>query len=180
MDQVLKQRLIGVAVLTALAAIFLPMLFENPVEPSETAVSELSLPPMPDAEFAESDKDLPSLTQAKEPIPDEEALAVADEEIYTIEDAPEPAAESPENPPVLKPVRWFVQLGSFAKKENADELKAKLVKQGFPVISEAIQVPGKGRMYRLLAGPELDKEQAKRMQGRLDDVIKIKSLLVSE
>jgi DedD protein len=47
MDQELKQRLIGAAVVTALAAIFIPMLFDDPVDTSGQAVSEMTIPEPP-------------------------------------------------------------------------------------------------------------------------------------
>jgi DedD protein len=47
MDSELKQRLIGAAVVTALAAIFIPMLFDDPVTNSGQMVSELVIPTTP-------------------------------------------------------------------------------------------------------------------------------------
>ncbi len=47
MDQELKQRLIGAAVVTALAAIFIPMLFDDPIDTSGQAVSEMTIPEPP-------------------------------------------------------------------------------------------------------------------------------------
>jgi DedD protein len=47
MDQELKQRLIGAAVVTALAAIFIPMLFDDPVDTSGQTVSEMTIPELP-------------------------------------------------------------------------------------------------------------------------------------
>ncbi len=47
MDHELKQRLIGAVVITALAAIFVPMLFDDPVDTSGQEVTEQTLPPAP-------------------------------------------------------------------------------------------------------------------------------------
>ncbi len=47
MDHELKQRLIGALVVTALAAIFIPMLFDDPVDDRTQQVSELTIPPVP-------------------------------------------------------------------------------------------------------------------------------------
>src|SRR5664279_2762793 len=44
MDHELKQRLIGAVVVTALCAIFIPMLFDDPVDNSGQLVSELNIP----------------------------------------------------------------------------------------------------------------------------------------
>lgn len=47
MDQMLKQRLIGAAVITALAAIFVPMLFDDPIDESGKSINELKIPELP-------------------------------------------------------------------------------------------------------------------------------------
>ncbi|MFA6051602.1 MAG: SPOR domain-containing protein [Methylobacter sp.] len=44
MDHELKQRLIGAVVVTALCAIFIPMLFDDPIDNSGQVVSELGIP----------------------------------------------------------------------------------------------------------------------------------------
>ena len=60
MDQELKQRLIGALVITALAAIFIPMLFDDPVDESGQMVNELTLPEAPVKSFDETASRLPS------------------------------------------------------------------------------------------------------------------------
>ncbi len=60
MNQELKQRLIGAVVVTALAAIFIPMLFDDPVDNSGQAVSELVIPATPDNTGEESANKLPT------------------------------------------------------------------------------------------------------------------------
>jgi len=47
MNQELTQRVIGAVVVTALAAIFVPMLFDDPVDNSGQVVSELTIPEQP-------------------------------------------------------------------------------------------------------------------------------------
>lgn len=47
MDQELKQRLIGAAVITALATIFVPMLFDDPIDETGKNINELKIPDMP-------------------------------------------------------------------------------------------------------------------------------------
>lgn len=74
MDQSLKQQLVGAAVITALAAIFVPMLFDDTVDEAGKTVSELTIP------------EVPAKAQEVEilPIPDK-AEAVA-----TVEEPPQP------------------------------------------------------------------------------------------
>jgi DedD protein len=47
MDQELKQRLIGAAVITALAAIFVPMLFDDPADETGKTINALTIPEIP-------------------------------------------------------------------------------------------------------------------------------------
>jgi DedD protein len=60
MNQELKQRLIGAIVVTALAAIFIPMLFDDPVDNSSQSVSELVIPATPVNTGEESANKLPT------------------------------------------------------------------------------------------------------------------------
>lgn len=47
MDKVLKKRLVGTAVIVALAVIFVPMLLEGPAEKAEDVSMKISIPPRP-------------------------------------------------------------------------------------------------------------------------------------
>jgi DedD protein len=83
--------------------------------------------------------------------------------------------------PVVKPAksssklsRWYIQAGSFSKKENAQSLMETLRKQGLPVTLEAT----KG-LYRLKVGPSLEKKRAIEMKAKLDSQ-KIQSILIAE
>lgn len=71
MTNELKQRLIGAVVITAIAAIFIPMLFDDPVKESGQVVNELIIPTPPSV--AQPDNAL-----AKPVTPEGEALDVAD------------------------------------------------------------------------------------------------------
>jgi DedD protein len=59
MDHELKQRLIGAVVVTALAAIFIPMLFDDPVDTSGKTVTELTIPQAPADATSETTQNLP-------------------------------------------------------------------------------------------------------------------------
>ena len=59
MDHELKQRIIGTLVVTALAAIFVPMLFDDPVDTSGKTVTELTIPQAPVNNTLESTNKLP-------------------------------------------------------------------------------------------------------------------------
>lgn len=89
-------------------------------------------------------------------------------------------AKKPEAAPKVTPklVRWYIQLGSFSKKENAMSLWDSLREQGVPASLDTVQTD-KGISYRLRVGPELDGKKAAAMKARLDKQ-NIKAMLVSE
>jgi DedD protein len=106
MNPELKQRLIGAAVVTALATIFIPMLFDDPVENKGQSVSELSIPAAPIKSTEVSANKLPTpanktpkipntVTEKPTPTEGEPADAVADAEM--VDDA---EAEATTEPPV--------------------------------------------------------------------------------
>lgn len=260
MNQELTQRVIGAIVVTALAAIFIPMLFDDPVDNSGQVVSELTIPEQPvvidapatpvptsvedvtgtseegvqtgDApdstsslsnqemnaepegtskEFGEEQEfeqpmgnaeepEEPIVTETKIAPKAEKAPSAAKPKIVTAPPKPvnkatvtttvKPAIGKPlvitETKPPVKTVktdpaltRWYIQAGSFSKKENAVSLSESLRKQGMPVLLETIQIPEKGTLYRLRVGPELDKKRALAMKQKLDQQ-NIKSMLMAE
>ncbi len=162
MDQDLKQRLVGAVVITALAAIFVPMLFDDPVDDSGKMISELKIPEAP-AILNEDSTELPK----------------------NIDDVTKLSQSGTVIKQVLKKRvdsqmdRWFLQVGSFGQKENAAALQDKLRKQGFP--ASIMTVYGeKGALFKVRVGPELDKKRAEAMKVKLDKLNNIKSILSSE
>ena len=89
-------------------------------------------------------------------------------------------AKKPEVAPKAAPKlgRWYIQLGSFSKKENAMSLWDSLHEQGVPASLDTVQTD-KGTSYRLRVGPELDGKKAAAMKLRLDKQ-NIKAILISE
>ena len=77
MDQELKQRLIGAAIITALAAIFVPMLFDEPVENAGKTTIELKIPEQPPKV---QDVDIAPLPQKPEDVTTPKALSAPTEQ----------------------------------------------------------------------------------------------------
>ena len=80
MNQELKQRLIGAVVVTALAAIFIPMLFDDPVDNSGQSVSELVIPATPLNTGEESANKLPTSANQVLNMPDADSETVVNTE----------------------------------------------------------------------------------------------------
>ncbi|MGH8581497.1 MAG: SPOR domain-containing protein [Gammaproteobacteria bacterium] len=200
MHQGLKQRLIGAAVLLGLAALVMPVLFDNPAVPEQT---EILIPPRPEPwpGPAISDAEEQTLTRAPEGPAGEAPEVAASEQGKTA--APEPPASVPIAPIQEKPVpkrenvetprdpppatksgkervgvsAWAVQLGSFSSEANAESLATKLRKNGFNAFVEKIYVGG-GTVFRVRVGPELDQDKAKQVLARLKDQTSLDGILV--
>ena len=94
----------------------------------------------------------------------------------SVAEAKKPVAVTPKAPAKL--VRWYIQVGSFSKKDNAMSLWDSLREQGLPASLDTVQTD-KGISYRLRVGPELDEKKASAMKSRLDKQ-NIKAILISE
>jgi DedD protein len=257
MNQELKQRLIGAVVITALAAIFVPMLFDEPVSdppvnqadttiPGPPSVQEKAPvstdevvnseqmaageePAMPAEDMGmDEDRAEPNATVAEsneynvieEEVQDNPALADdANEPAVTGADSnakqgteppkavpaqetpvddrlpltDEPATiQKPTHPPdeaTAKPAapkrqatadlsRWYLQAGTFGRRENADALFSRLKSLGMPVTMQTVK-GNSGPLYRIKIGPELNKTRALEMKSLLQKQ-KIKTILVGE
>ena len=177
MEEGLKKRLLGAAVLAALAVIFVPMLVEEPVDKAELVMT----PPPPKAKPFESHLLREEVPPPAPVIPPTQAVAPESEPM------PEPVSV-PEKAPAEEPAQagtetladtpglrtglsaWVVQVGSFSSAENAGKLVEKLRAAGFQTQDpEQIEIRGKV-LYRVRVGPVLEKDRAVAMLPRVDKV----------
>jgi DedD protein len=188
MDQGLKERLIGAAVLVALGVWLIPWVLDGSEQQSETGSAALQLPvpeepvpmrsqtihldaahdaPGPAAVSAVADSsessDAPqTATAAANPRPPEnEPLQVPSQELR--KPSAEPASPQPINAQMRAPgtaeAGWLVQLGSFSEEENARRLAQRVSTYGYkPDISNH---RASGRvMYRVRVGPHESRQRA--------------------
>jgi len=142
MDSRLKQRLIGAAVLIALAVIFLPMLVKEP--PPDSGVSDLSLR-VPDAPAEAETIDLPLIEDESAPSPTPDDVGVAESA-----SAPEHSAETdpagqgatavapgtePALPASVASGQYVVHYATFATQPEADEMARQLQAREFPAFT---------------------------------------------
>lgn len=73
---------------------------------------------------------------------------------------------------------FVVQLGAFGKSEDAQSLRDRVRKAGFPAFSEGVDTDG-GRLYRVRVGPEVDKASAERLRDRIKAELKLDGLVVA-
>lgn len=159
MDQELKQRLVGAVVITSLAVIFVPMLFDDPIDQSGKMIGELVIPPLP----------RPSIDSEKRRLP---------KSVDDVTSLPKPRVikQLQSQKVVHKMEHWFIQLGIFGNKNNAVALQKKVKKQGFPVKVKVINVE-KGVMYKVMVGPELDRKRAEQVKLKIDRLNRLNSIL---
>jgi DedD protein len=155
MEEGLKRRLIGAAVLAALAVIFVPMLFEEP-PPQAPQLPPLPAPPPP-VDFASEmlREEVPAVV----PPPAEPAPA----------DAPA-AVETPAAEPRTGLTAWVVQAASLSSRENADKLVARLRAEQLPTPDpELVDIKGK-RYYRVRVGPVIERAEADAMVAKVSEI----------
>ena len=167
MNETLKQRIVGAAVITAIAAIFVPMLFDEPVSDADLYTNELSLPLEPENNMQEILDDIPKTHSEvlSQPRP-----AQVDLQAKTIKQSIKDTS--------LK--GWIIQVGSFSQEQNAIEFRDKLRKNKFTAYVDSVSTTNHGTLYRLRVGPELDEKRALKTKKLLESRYKIKTLLVSE
>jgi len=158
MDQELKQRIVGAIVITSLAVIFVPMLFDDPIDQSGEMIGELEIP--------------------KLPIQNNSRLSSTPQSIDDVISLPKPKVikQLESNHVVNNMKHWFLQVGIFGNRDNAVALQKKVKSQGFPVNIKAITTD-KGVMYKVKVGPELDKKRAEALKVKIDKLNNIKSIL---
>lgn len=55
--------------------------------------------------------------------------------------------------PTIKQESYFIQIGAFAKEDDANNLKTKLALVGFEALVQTADIPNKGIMHRVRIGP---------------------------
>ena len=202
MDSTLKQRLIGAAVLAALAIIFLPMLLKGPdVREPDASEVPLSMPATPSQDF--ETRELP-LT-VPDAVPPGGALGMAPGSTppstpeqpvpdFAVADAAPPAAVIAVAPVPVEPVvveaplppaeaarvgagRHVLNVGSFANLANANAIASKLRAAGLPVIAERVSLGG-GTAMRLRVGPYATRASAESARLRADQAVGTSSTVI--
>ncbi|MCF6283542.1 MAG: SPOR domain-containing protein [Candidatus Polarisedimenticolaceae bacterium] len=176
MDEKLKQRLVGAAVLVILMVIFIPILVEDKGMLA-TDPASMKAPPWPEQKR-------PTVTPntdgspTKLPIPDlvkERSETAPPVVVKREERAKQKIAPSVKQ---KKGSSWVVQAGSFSSKKNTDQLVKKLIKKGLPAYYESVAVKGK-KLYRVRIGRDLEKKVAEKYIKQLKRDFKLTGKLQS-
>jgi DedD protein len=180
MDPALKQRLLGAAVLIALAIIFVPMFLSNSPQKQESTTVNLDIPPAPDHKF--ETRTLP-VAGPSAPVANTSAAPADPNKVVTVETnappqvdahpedqtpAPVAVTNTPKPPAPVKPEpetaapasgRFAVNLGIYADQAHVNALIGKVKKLGFGAYSETTEYQGKPA-FRVRVGPFADRAAA--------------------
>ena len=195
MEQGLKQRLTGAAIIVILAVIFIPMLLDTSVE-EKPVMGRTNIPPQPADMPAPPTEDFSSrivpLEQPTEEMPATETPEPEEpttgpvpamegqpsDSAATTEETRAPVVENVDKSGGVGVTAWVVQLGSFSSEEKAEALNQKLRKAGF----KAFVVPlrqDNGTFYRVRIGPELKRSDAEAISARLKKDLQIEGKIYS-
>lgn len=186
-----KERLLGLLVLLALAAIFLPMLLDGDgarqgrlqaVLPEAPAASEIihyqsQYQSHQDTSELADPRPTPerSLRLPPEPLPETGTLALS--------------VDAPSEPPIITksslgaempvldqqgvPVGWTLQLASFKERANAEALQQRLLKRGYQAY-----IRDKGALSKVFVGPDLQKTAIDSLKVELKREFKLDGLVL--
>jgi len=86
-----------------------------------------------------------------------------------------PAARSA--PHALPPAGWYIQVGSFSQRLNAEGLRDRLQAAGHATQLQTINI-GKAQVYRVLVGPAKTRSLAERQNSQLEKQQKLKGIVI--
>ena len=155
MDARLKQRLIGAAVLVALAVIFLPMLVQGPAP--DSGVSDLSLDRPNAPRGGTETRDLPLVAPGASG--DRGAVLSDDGALPTVDTATADPAGDVASSPGTAGGDYAVAFGTYGTRENAGTVVTRLVAEGLPAWLEPAQAYGKPA-WRVRIGPYATRAEA--------------------
>jgi DedD protein len=177
----LKQRLVGVMVLLALAIIFLPSLFHRD-EPRITVDTTTLIPPKPMVEPVVIKPAVRPINASSAPSPDKAFQPpVVEPEIAPSASVAKPAPKKEVIKPRLNdkglPNAWVIQVGSFQSQARADELKNKLLVK-YKSYTRSVNT-SKGQFFRVFVGPYVDKTRVLKAQTAINKAYRVKSRVLT-
>ncbi|HUQ28838.1 MAG TPA: SPOR domain-containing protein [Usitatibacter sp.] len=81
--------------------------------------------------------------------------------------APPKPGSSPASPKAHSGETYWLQAGAFAEEKEADNLKAKIAFTGLEASVRAVDIPSKGKLFRVRLGPYQSLDDANRIKGAL-------------
>ncbi|MCY4059173.1 MAG: SPOR domain-containing protein [Gammaproteobacteria bacterium] len=158
-----RYRLTGLVFLIAVAAIFIPMLFDG------DGVEPMQLDPMQPADF-EVERDVA-------PPPDMTPVAAVRPALNSVVDADGYAPDTgtrfgdavllEDSADIDADLKWAVQVASFSQQENAERLIEQLQGDGYAAFASHVKQNGEPAT-RVAVGPVIERDSAVRLKTELD------------
>ncbi len=193
MTPIVKQRLVGAAVLLALAIVFWPIIFVQPTVDTPLRLSQAATPPeideAPLASPKSSRADIESVYVAPAVDPEQQAdadlaTALADDNAAEvtlsegISDLPnakeiDPAVTRNEPPEAVKldtagfVESWVLQVAAVKDRERALKLVAALKAKGYEAFTREV-IRSKEALWRVQIGPKLERAKLVSIKARID------------
>ncbi|WP_242108483.1 SPOR domain-containing protein [Luteimonas aquatica] len=184
MESQLKQRLIGAAVLVALAVIFLPMLVKGPAPDSGVSDVPLKTPEAPQGDM--QTRDLPLVAPADAPANGATGMPAppaSGDALPTVDttapgatgqpgpspDAADLAGPEPMLPPSAAGGDYAVHFGAYASSVSADTVVSRLRGAQLPAYRESTSLNGK-TVWRVRVGPYASRADAETVRLRANEV----------
>jgi DedD protein len=173
-----KERFTGALIFLAVVVIVVPEMFSGPQpRPAATAPAQLAESGLPLRTYsmtlndsAETRASAPTVPAPAVPSPAMPAAQSSPAEPKPAEPVPAAAIAAdlpPESAAISTPGgSWWLQVGIFSSRDNAERLARKLQASGFTVDLGRYRAGGKD-MFRVRAGPVRDRAEALALQGRL-------------
>lgn len=174
MDGKLKQRVIGVVVLTALAIIILPLLLDGTEQERRRIVQRI--PAVPTLEVIDVD---PKVMIAEMDRIEAESQAQLPKEVELSDEPPSDDIDRPASSLDANglPNSWSLQVGSFTDVKNAVQLRDELRKKGFRTYALAVSTET-GDHVRVFVGPLLQLKQLQQIKEKVEAEFNLQSRIV--
>lgn len=194
MRYTLKHRLVGAAVLAAIAVLLLPSFFKEKKDYQVNTKSQIPARPNLVAEEFKAPQPVPNIEPAPAPetmfvpteaAPEPVAAASSSSAASSVVAAVKSSAASSVAPAVAAmplnakglPDAWVLQVGSFTTKEAANKLRDELQAEGQKAYVRTVAAGGSS-ISRVYIGPKLDRAQAQALKEQMDKRLKVKSMIM--
>jgi len=182
MQQKVKYRLVGFAVILISAAVIFPVFFDGAGYKERHLQSEIPEgPERPEIVYIEPEnKPLPDTSIPAEPMAPVELPKPpkkVEEVIVAVEKAHKVEVEVQKDQPVLDqqgvPVAWTLQLASFKDEANAKSLRKQLIGKGHKVFTRK-----QGDLIKVYVGPEFQKSRLETLKQSLKKDFGLNGIIV--
>lgn len=198
MNQAMRQRLLGLLVLVALASVMLPLLLDfgghAPIDTRSRIPPAPEIPPHP---LTDAGPAAPGTPEAPPPpaAPQGQLFQLAPGDGAAGGSPATPGAAAPPTGAAAKglpakslpeephldakglPASWVLQAGAFQDKANAEELRDRLLQGGHHAFVQTSTVGGKAT-HRVFVGPKMTREQLVAEQTVLQRKFGVKTMIV--